>query len=342
MSSFFRFWYDSGMRRKGFSYIKVIGVMTAIVALLLFFMLAVYRSHINAANGNRVPDVAGKSPFNGSRAYETLQRVLAFGPRPSGSPALGQVREMITGELEKAGLTVEEHPFTAATPIGAVPMVNIVGIVRGDKPGVIALSNHYESKLFKDFQFVGANDGGSTTAWMLEMARTLGPTRSGRTIWLIFFDGEEAFVNWTAEDSLYGSRAFVAELQAQNRLRELRALINVDMIGDCYLAIRQEIGAPKWLKSTIWDTAAELQYQARFVPFVHSVMDDHIPFRQAGVDAINIIDFTYGPTDADHAQTWHTERDTIDKVCAESLQIVGDVIYHALPKIEGQLDRQKG
>lgn len=314
----------------------------AVIALLLLLMYGVVRSHIQAANSNRVPQRAGKSPFNGERAYKTLEQVVALGPRPSGSAQLAQLRVMIGSELEKAGLTVEEHPFKATTPVGVVPMVNIVGIVKGNKPGVIALSNHYETKLFKDFQFVGANDGGSTTAWMLEMARTLGPTRQGRTIWLVFFDGEEAFVNWSGEDSLYGSRRMAAELQSQGRLPEFKAWINVDMIGDCYLAIRQDFDAPKWLREAIWNTAGQLQYQAQFVPFVHSIEDDHTPFRKAGVPAVNIIDFTYGPTETDHAQTWHTERDTIDRVCAESLQIVGDVIYHAIPKIEGRLDRQEG
>ncbi len=306
-------------------------------AVMLLGALFIYQTvHVNAAS--RVPDtLEPQSPFDGPRAYQDLEIVVGFGPRPSGSEALEECRAYIIGELEKAGLEVHQHAFKADTPLGPKPMVNIVGVVEGTEPGIIILGNHYETKYYTDFEFVGANDGGSTTAWMIEMARVMGPTREGRSLWLLFFDGEEAFVEWTEEDSLYGSREFVEYLEQAGRLVDVHAMINVDMIGDCYLTITRDRGAPSWLEAIIWDQAKELGYGQYFLPTSKLISDDHIPFRRRGIPAINIIDFMYGGSPLEHRRNWHTERDTIDRVCASSLQIVGDVIYHALPKVEAQL-----
>lgn len=278
------------------------------------------------------------SLFQGDRAYADLEKVVAFGPRPSGSPELGRLRSWIRGELEEAGLPVHEHTFDADTPRGTIEMVNLWGVVQGSKPGVIILSNHYETKLFDDFTFVGANDAGSTTAWMVEMARAVGPRRTGRSLWLVFFDGEEAFETWSEKDGLYGSKAFVEFLRERGDLGQIRALINVDMIGDRYLGIHRDSGAPPWLDLAIRNQAREMGYGNFFLSETIAIQDDHTPFRRAGIPAIDLIDFEYGGSAADHDQTWHTPADTIDRVSAESLQVVGDVIYHALPDIEATLD----
>lgn len=280
-----------------------------------------------------------KSPFDGSRAMADLQVIVGLGARPSGSEALAREREYIRQELTKAGIEVRELPFEAKTPEGPVPMVNVVGTVQGDRDGVILLGNHYDTKRFKEFVFVGANDGGSTAAWMIEMGRALGPRRHGRSVWLCFFDGEEAFVDWTESDSLYGSRAFVDDLRQKGELGQIQAMINVDMIGDCQLGIKRDKGAPEWLTQILWRQARELNYGDFFVPFGHSVEDDHVPFRRAGIPAVNLIDFCYGASDSDHARTWHTANDTIDRVCGASLQVIGDVIYHALSKVDAHLDK---
>jgi len=217
-------------------------------------------------------------------------------------------------------------------------MANIYGVVQGSDPGVIVISNHYDTKLFDGFRFVGANDGGSTTAWMLEMARTLGPKRQGHTIWLVFFDGEEALVKWSKSDSLYGSREFVEKHIDNGNRDDIRLVINVDMIGDCYLGISGDPDAPRGLTDLIWQKANELAYGAHFLPFgLAGLQDDHIPFRLAGVHCINLIDFSYGGSQVEHRQNWHTARDTLDKVCWQSLQAVGDVIYDALPEIDSYL-----
>ena len=170
------------------------------------------------------------------------------------------------------------------------------------------------------------------------MARALGPRRKGRSIWLAFFDGEEAFKDWSETDSLYGSRAFVEHLRSRRELTNLHVMINVDMIGDRYLGLKRDMGAPSWLVLAIWNKARELGYGKHFQSGTLNVEDDHVPFRLAGIPSIDLIDFEYGGSPFHHRQTWHTPEDTLDKVSAQSLQVIGDVVYHALPEIESWLD----
>ena len=285
------------------------------------------------------------SPFDGDRAYTLLEEIVALGPRVSGTKEAEQTRAIIRRELEAAGVPLEEHSFEAATPLGARNMVNLVAVIKGTEPGVIILGNHYDTKYFPDFEFVGANDGGSTTAWMIEMARTLGPTREGHTLWLCWFDGEEAFLDWMREDSLYGSRAMVKRLREEGRLADVRAMINVDMIGDCQLTISKDRDAPEWMTNLVWRTAKKLGHQNEFNPLREGIEDDHYPFRRAGVPAMDIIDFRYGGGRASHDMNWHTTRDRMDLVCASSLKIVGDVVYKVLERLDDalrQLEAREG
>lgn len=284
---------------------------------------------------------AGRS-FDGKRAYADLGRILEFGPREPGSAASASARAYIKREVEAAGLTLQDLPFVAQTPSelkrGPVNMVNLLAEVKGDQPGIILLSNHYDTKYFPDFKFLGANDGGSTTAWMIEMARALGPTRHGRTVWLCWFDGEEAYGEWSETDSLYGSRQMVSWLKTTGKFPELKAAINVDMIGDCKLDIIRDSAAPEWLFDAVLDAAKGL-HPSPFSPIEQAIEDDHLPFRLAGIPALNLIDFRYGGTQADHQINWHTSRDKIDLVCAASLQTVGGMILRALPGIDAAFDR---
>jgi len=282
------------------------------------------------------PAQSGAKLFRGDRAYADLRHIVALGPREPGSSASAAARSHIRSELKAAGLTVQELPFIAQTPHGPVNMVNVFAEVKGTEPGIILLTNHYDTKVFRDFTFVGANDGGSTTAWMIEMARALGPQRTGRSVWLCWFDGEEAFVEWTATDSLYGSREMVAWLQETGRLAGIEASINVDMIGDCDLDVIRDPKAPAWLLDAIWKTASAQRIKG-FSQLSQAVEDDHVPFRNAGIPAINLIDFRYGGGAIEHQQNWHTPRDQVDLVCAESLAAVGEVILAALPAIDAQL-----
>jgi Zn-dependent M28 family amino/carboxypeptidase len=274
----------------------------------------------------RGPGVAPRnSPFNEQRAAADLKKLVDFGPRPAGSEAIAKARSYIVGELEKAGVKPQLDEFDARTPLGFRRMVNIRAVRPGSKPSIIALTGHYDTKIF-DFPFVGASDGGSSAAWVLEMARATANLKLENTLEFVFFDGEEAVVEWTADDSIYGSRHDVDRRYRNNSLRDLKALILVDMIGDKNLNIRREVQSTDWLKSIIWDTARSLGYTREFPNEDHEVADDHIPYLKAGIPSVDLIDFDY--------PQWHTAGDTLDKTSGHSLKIVGDVVYFSLPEID--------
>jgi Zn-dependent M28 family amino/carboxypeptidase len=192
---------------------------------------------------------------------------------------------------------------------------------------VILLGGHYDTKYFKDFRFVGANDGGSSTALLLELIRRLAAAPREYTYWVVWFDGEEALVSWTASDSLYGSRRLAAELARAGGLP--RAMVLVDMIGDRDLGILRDTYSTPWLRDILWASAARLGHSRHFLGTEMAVEDDHAPFLRAGVPGALLIDFDYPP--------WHTADDTLDKVSARSLAVVGDVVLDALPAIEHYL-----
>lgn len=269
--------------------------------------------------------------FDGARALRHVERLVALGPRPSGSPAAERTREYITAELKRASVDTRVRPFDAATPHGVVKMANVIAVLPGRRPDVILIGGHYDTKHYKDVRFVGANDGGSSTALLLELARVLARRPREFTYWIAFFDGEEARETWTDRDSLYGSRHLAEELTRTGRLP--RAVIVADMIGDRNLGIRREGHSTPWLTDLLWAAARRLRYDAHFLPETQVVEDDHVPFLRAGVPAALLIDFDFPP--------WHTADDTLDKVSADSLRIVGEVLLDALPTIEHRLTSER-
>jgi Zn-dependent M28 family amino/carboxypeptidase len=267
--------------------------------------------------------------FDGAAALRHVERLVAIGPRVAGSPGGVKARQYIVDALRAAGVTVRVEPFDADTPHGRLPMANIVAIIPGRRPDVILIAGHYDTKWFREFKFVGANDGGSSAALLIELARRLRERSHEYTYWIVWFDGEEARESWTPLDSLYGSRRMAADLERSRRLP--RALIVADMIGDRDLGIRREAASTPWLTDLIWASAARLGHIASFLPEVLPVEDDHAPFLRAGVPSALLIDFDYPP--------WHTAADTLDKVSARSLEIVGSVLLDALSAIEDALTR---
>ena len=268
--------------------------------------------------------------FDSSRAYEDLRRQVGFGPRPAGSAALAQCRQYIVSQLKAAGVTVREDAFQATTPLGPVRMVNVIGTIPGRRPDRIALATHYDTKRFDEFRFVGASDGASSTAAVLELARVLAGRRGEYTIELLFFDGEEAVVDWyTNNDNTYGSRHYVEAARKAGTLGGLKALLLLDMIGDRSLTIRRDANSTGWLTDIIWTSAARLGYGSFFLNEVTTIDDDHMPFVRAGVPAVDVIDLDY--------PAWHTAQDDLDRVSARSLQIVGDTVLDALPRVEQRL-----
>jgi Zn-dependent M28 family amino/carboxypeptidase len=268
--------------------------------------------------------------FDGAAALRHVERLVAIGPRVAGSPGGARAREYIVGELKRIpGAQVQVKAFEADTPHGRLTMANVIAVLPGRRPDVVMLGGHYDTKLFTQFRFVGANDAGSSTAVLLELARRLGARPRSYTYWLVWFDGEEARVTWTDRDSLYGSRRLAADLAQAGQLP--RAMLLVDMVGDRDLAIRREAHSTGWLTDIVWDAAARLGYGRHFVRDTIPVEDDHVPFLRAGVPATLLIDFDF--------PAWHTPEDTLDTVSAASLAVVGEVVLEALPSIEHYLSR---
>jgi hypothetical protein len=268
--------------------------------------------------------------FDSARAYEHLRRQVGFGPRPAGSSALAQTREYIVSQLKAAGIAVREEAFDVKTPLGQTRLVNLIATIPGRRPERIALATHYDTKLFREFRFVGASGGASSTAAVLELGRLLKSRQNEFTIELLFFDGEEAVVDWNRNnDNTYGSRGYVEAAQKSGTLKSLRALILLDMIGDRNLNIRRDSNSTGWLNDIVWASAAKLGYRSNFPAEETTIDDDHMPFVRAGIPSIDIIDLDY--------PAWHTAQDDLDRVSARSLQIVGDVVLDALPQIERRL-----
>jgi Zn-dependent M28 family amino/carboxypeptidase len=274
---------------------------------------------------------AAEAPsFSGGRAFEDLKRLVAFGPRPSGSKALAMSRQEILRQLQRVGLQVEEDSFRAATPFGSLPMTNLIAKIPGARPQVIIVAGHYETKRFDEFSFVGANDGGSSAAFLLELARVLARRKNALTHWLVFFDGEEAFQEFSGTDGLYGSRHLVQKMAASGELSQVQAMILVDMVGDARLNIHRDAKSTAWLTDLVFQSARRLGYTKYFRDEPRAYEDDHIPFVNAGVSAVDLLDFDYGPSNS----YWHTAKDTVDKCSPLSLTIVGRVVLAALEELE--------
>jgi glutaminyl-peptide cyclotransferase len=267
--------------------------------------------------------------FDGARAWAHLRAQVDIGPRVAGTPENARTRAFIISTLAASGITAVEQPFEARTPLGTVKMANVIATLPGDRPERIILASHFDTKLFKEFRFVGASDGASSTAALLELARVLKERPRPFTLEFLFLDGEEAVVEWTATDSTYGSRHYVQQARAAGTLAGIKALILLDMIGDADLNIRREENSTRWLTDIIWNAARRLGHQRHFLNESTPIEDDHLPFLEAGVAAVDIMDLDYA--------AWHTVDDTLDKVSAESVKIVGDVVLAALPEIEQRL-----
>jgi len=262
--------------------------------------------------------------FEGAKAFAHVERLVSFGPRPPGTEAIRKAQEYIRSTLEGFGCKVEEDTFQANTPRGKAPMKNIVAKIPGKKNDAVLLLTHYDTYQLPGF--VGASDGGSSTGLMLEMARLLCKRENALTVWIAFLDGEEAFVEWSDRDGTYGSRQLAAKLALSGELKRVRAVLLADLIGDRNLNLRRESNSTKWLADLVWGVARRLGYGEHFLEESQAVEDDHTPFLRRGVPAVDLIDFDYPP--------WHTTGDTLDKISARSLAIVGHVILESLTELE--------
>jgi glutaminyl-peptide cyclotransferase len=267
--------------------------------------------------------------FNGARTLETTGQIVAIGPRWPGSEGHRKVEAFLKKTFAKDSL--EDDAFTANTPAGPMQMHNFIVRFPGKKDGVILLGSHYDTNYpLRDTSFVGANDGAATSALLIELASHLrGPKLEGYSVWLVFFDGEEAIQSlqsWSRSDSTYGSRHLAAKWQNDGTLKRVKALLMADMIGDKDLDIVRDSNSTGWLVDIVKQAATKYGYQSHFFQTESTIDDDHIPFVQRGVPSVDVIDLDYGPNNEYH----HTVQDTMDKLSAKSLTIAGDTFLESI------------
>ena len=282
------------------------------------------------------PDTGPPPSFDGNRAFQYVKEIVAFGPRPVGSASHKKVEDYIASHLK--GDAVEDDVFTADTPEGKFPVHNIIAKSTGTKDGIIVIASHYDTNYpLRNTSFVGANDGGSSSALLLELANQLrGKTRDGYSIWLVWDDAEEAMKPDGSgglpdempfiDDSLYGITHLAQKWQADGTLKKIKAFLLADMVGDSDLNVDRDVNSTLWLEDTVYEAATRVGYQSHFFGRTTGVTDDHLPFMKRGVPSADLIDFTYGYNDV----FWHTTQDTVDKLSPKSLEIVGTVVLETV------------
>ena len=274
---------------------------------------------------------AAVSALSGEKAMGHVRTQVGFGPRPAGSAAIEKTRQYLVQQLEIFGYQVERDTFDAPTPYGPKRMENLIANRGSGGGNIIAFASHYDTKYFENFRFVGADDGGSSTGLLLELARVLDSRKANFDYWFIFFDGEEAFVEWSMGfDGTYGSRHLAKRWKAEGTAAKVKCLILLDMVGDKRLDIQKESNSTPWLMDTLWNTALEQGMQDILTKGpAADIQDDHLPFLDIGIPSVDIISWNYAP--------WHTAGDTLDKISALSIEKVGRLVLLALPSIEKQL-----
>jgi glutaminyl-peptide cyclotransferase len=284
--------------------------------LLLALMVAVGPAHAQS--------------FNAARAMQYTREVVALGPRPIGSANHKKLENYIVAHLKSD--QVEDDAFVADTPEGKFPVRNIIAKFPGTREGIIVIAGHYDTNYpLRNSGYVGANDGGSSTAILLELANQFrGKKRGGYSVWLLWTDGEEAVRNWTATDSLYGVRHLAEKWQNDGTLKNIKAFLLADMIGDADLNVDRDSNSTPWLEDMVYHAATQLGYQSHFFARTITVEDDHLPFVERGVPSADLIDLDYGYGNVFH----HTSQDTLDKLSPKSIEIVGKVILATVQMLD--------
>jgi hypothetical protein len=305
---------------------------------------AVSYSSAAQQRGDEAPPAEKTGGFDGKRAFAHVAKQVSFGPRPSGSPAIGQLQSYIQSELSSYGCKVDTDSFTADTPIGRLPMKNIVAKIPGDTSGIIILATHYDTarsardpntgEVHPMPNFVGADDSGSSTGVMLELARLLCAKHQRNAVWITFFDGEEAMVDWSATDSRYGSRQMAAKLAMSGELPKVRAFLLADIVGTRNAHFRRDSTSTKWLVDLVWGVAQKLGYGSTFLNDSQAPQDDHDPFLKRNVPSVDVIDLEIDP--GGNLYYWHTPQDTLDKISSKSLAITGHVFLESVKQLQSK------
>jgi glutaminyl-peptide cyclotransferase len=278
-----------------------------------------------------LPADSGPPPsFDADRAMQYTREIVKFGPRPLSSANHKKVEDYISAHLK--GDEVEHDTFTAETNVGKFPVHNIIAKFVGKKDGIIILASHYDTNYpLRNTSYVGANDGASSSAVLLEVANQLrGKQRDGYSVWLIWDDAEEAMKPDTEvdflSDSLYGITHLAEKWQADGTLKKVKAFLLADMIGDADLNIDRDGNSTPWLQSVVYEAATRLGYQSHFFGRTLPMEDDHLPFVKRGVPCVDLIDFSYGYNNV----FWHSSQDTIDKLSPQSLKIAGQTMLETM------------
>jgi len=296
-----------------------------VFGLVILFFLSLCPQSLRAVDSNAAPS------FNADRGMKYVKEIVAFGPRPIGSANHKKVEDYILVHLK--GDDVESDAFIADTPEGKFPVHNIIAKFPGTRDGIILIASHYDTNYpLRNTAYIGANDGASSSALLLEIANQLrGQKREGYSVWLLWDDAEESMkLPWVDPESLYGVRHIAGKWQADGTLKRIKAFLLADMIGDADLNIERDQNSTAWLEDLIGQAAAKLGYQSHFFGRTMAVDDDHIPFMQRGVPCADLIDFNYGYNDV----FWHTTEDTVDKLSPKSLEIVGSVILETIRMLD--------
>jgi Zn-dependent M28 family amino/carboxypeptidase len=258
---------------------------------------------------------------------------VSFGPRPAGSPAIAETQDYILAELKSYGCAADIDAFSSDTPAGRLPMKNILVKIPGDRPGVILLGTHYDTKRLENF--VGADDGGSSTGVMLELARSLCPQHGRYSVWIAFFDGEEAVrPEWHDPDNCYGSRQMAARFANSGDLTKIKAFLLADIVGTRTPHFKRETYSTKTLVDLVWGVAKKLGYGNVFVEDSSAVEDDHQSFLKRHVPSVDVIDLDNGP--GGDVYYWHTPQDSLDKISPKTLAIVGHVFLESVKQLQAK------
>ena len=251
-----------------------------------------------------------------------VKEIVAFGPRPIGSENHKKVEGYILSHLK--GVDVDKDDFEVTASQGRFPVHNIIAKFPGTRDGIIVIASHYDTNWpLRNINYVGANDGGSSSALLLEIANQLrGKKLDGYSVWLLWDDGEESLqMPWNDPESLYGVRHLAQKWENDGTLKKIKAFILEDMVGDADLNIERVTNATSWLEDLVYQSASQLGYQSHFFGRAIPVDDDHQAFLSRGVPSVDLIDLDYGYNNVFH----HTTQDTLDKISPKSLAIVGTV-----------------
>jgi Zn-dependent M28 family amino/carboxypeptidase len=288
-----------------------------------------------ASTGLSAPQQTAPAPeksggFDGEKAFQHVANLVAIGPRTAGTDGNHRAQDYITAQLKDSGCPIEPEAFHTPTPLGDIEMKNILVKIPGASSDTVLFLTHYDTKRLPNF--VGADDGGSSTGVAMELARLLCPRKNALTIWIAFLDGEEAFnPEWKDPDNTYGSRELAARMAISGDLRRVKGVLLIDMIGSRDLRIKRDSNSTSWLTDMVWSTASRLGYGDIFVSSSTGVEDDHIPFVRRSVPAVVLIDM--------EIPYWHTPQDTLDKLSPRSLAAVGHVLIAVVPQLEQKFAR---